>query len=115
MYPIYHGRNNSKINFGGFFTKLSWEVQRYPEILYNSFGQKIVDKILISIIFIILLLIDIFNLTKIIQVYYPVQYNWIDNMVYIGREIIGIEYLNTVQGINQRRAQPWGTVCICPP
>jgi len=31
------------------------------------------------------------------KVYYPVQYNWIDNMVYIGREIIGIEYLNTVQ------------------
>ena len=26
--------------------------------------------------------------------YYPVQYNWVDNMVYIGREIIGIEYVN---------------------
>jgi len=27
-------------------------------------------------------------------VYYPVQYNWVDKMVYIGREFIGIEYLN---------------------
>jgi len=28
------------------------------------------------------------------QVYYPVQYNWVDNMVFIGREFIGVEYLN---------------------
>jgi len=26
--------------------------------------------------------------------YYPIQYNWVDNTVYIGREIIGIEYIN---------------------
>ena len=26
--------------------------------------------------------------------YYPIQYNWVDKMVYIGREIIGIEYIN---------------------
>jgi len=29
--------------------------------------------------------------------YYPVQYNWIDKMVYIGREIIGIEYITEVR------------------
>merc|ERR1719385_210895 len=28
------------------------------------------------------------------QVYYPVQYNWVEKMVFIGREIIGVEYLN---------------------
>jgi len=28
------------------------------------------------------------------QVYYPVQYNWVEKMVFIGREMIGIEYLN---------------------
>merc|ERR1712156_1278103 len=32
--------------------------------------------------------------------YYPVQYNWIEKMVYIGREIIGIEYLNEVREMN---------------
>ena len=26
--------------------------------------------------------------------YYPVQYNWVEKMVHIGREIIGVEYLN---------------------
>ena len=26
--------------------------------------------------------------------YYPIQYNWVDNLVYMGREVIGIEYLN---------------------
>ena len=26
--------------------------------------------------------------------YYPVQYNWVDNMVFIGREMIRIEYIN---------------------
>ena len=26
--------------------------------------------------------------------YYPVQYNWVDKMVFMGREIIGIEYIN---------------------
>jgi len=29
--------------------------------------------------------------------YYPVQYNWVDNMVFIGRENIGIEYINEVR------------------
>jgi len=29
--------------------------------------------------------------------YYPVQYNWVDKMVHIGRERIGIEYIDTVQ------------------
>jgi len=29
--------------------------------------------------------------------YFPVQYNWVRNMVYIGREEIGIEYLNVVR------------------
>jgi len=32
--------------------------------------------------------------------YYPVQYNWIEKMVYIGREIIGIEYINEVREMN---------------
>jgi len=31
------------------------------------------------------------------QVYYPVQYNWVEKMVYIGREIIGVEYLDTIE------------------
>ena len=26
--------------------------------------------------------------------YYPVQYNWVDKMVFMGREVIGIEYIN---------------------
>jgi len=26
--------------------------------------------------------------------YYPVQYNWVDKLVYMGREIIGIEFVN---------------------
>ena len=25
--------------------------------------------------------------------YYPIQYNWVDKMVFMGREIIGIEYI----------------------
>jgi len=29
--------------------------------------------------------------------YYPIQYNWIDKMVYIGRENIKIEYINVVR------------------
>lgn len=29
--------------------------------------------------------------------YYPVQYNWVKKMVYIGREIIGIEYLGVTR------------------
>jgi len=31
------------------------------------------------------------------QVYYPVQYNWVEKLKYIGREMLGIEYINTVQ------------------
>jgi len=27
-------------------------------------------------------------------VYYPVQYNWVDKLQYVGREIIGVEYIN---------------------
>ena len=26
---------------------------------------------------------------------YPIQYNWVDNLKYVGREILGIEYINT--------------------
>lgn len=33
------------------------------------------------------------------KIYYPVQYNWVDNMVFIGRELIGVEYLNIVQEV----------------
>ena len=28
------------------------------------------------------------------QYYYPVQYNWVDKLVFIGREMIRIEYIN---------------------
>jgi len=34
------------------------------------------------------------------KIYYPVQYNWVDNMVFIGRELIGVEYLNIVQELD---------------
>merc|ERR1719195_2009110 len=34
------------------------------------------------------------------KVYYPVQYNWVDNMVFIGRELIGVEYLNNIQELD---------------
>jgi hypothetical protein len=41
------------------------------------------------------------------RLYYPVQYNWIDKMVYIGREVIGIEYINEVREVSvPRRSQP---------
>ena len=33
------------------------------------------------------------------RVYYPVQYNWIDKMVFIGREVIGIEYISEVREV----------------
>lgn len=33
---------------------------------------------------------------QIFQVFYPVQYNWVKKMVYIGREMLGIEFLNKV-------------------
>ena len=33
--------------------------------------------------------------------YYPVQYNWVDKMVYMGREIIGIEYINVEKEVMQ--------------
>ena len=29
-----------------------------------------------------------------VQVYYPVQYNWVEKLTYIGREMLGIEYIN---------------------
>ena len=32
--------------------------------------------------------------------YYPIQYNWVDNTVYIGREIIGIEYINVEKEVS---------------
>jgi len=32
--------------------------------------------------------------------YYPVQYNWVEKMVYIGREMLGIEYLNEVKEVD---------------
>ena len=32
--------------------------------------------------------------------YYPIQYNWVDNTVYIGREIIGIEYINVEREVS---------------
>ena len=31
--------------------------------------------------------------------YYPVQYNWVDNLVFVGREIIGIEFLNEAKEV----------------
>lgn len=34
------------------------------------------------------------------ETYYPVQYNWVDKMVYIGRELLGIEYINTVEEVD---------------
>lgn len=32
--------------------------------------------------------------------YYPVQYNWIEKMVYIGREILGIEYIGETRTVD---------------
>jgi len=34
------------------------------------------------------------------QVYYPVQYNWVEKLTYIGREILGIEYINSVEEVD---------------
>ena len=34
------------------------------------------------------------------KLYYPVQYNWVDNMVFIGRENIHIEYINEQREVN---------------
>jgi len=31
------------------------------------------------------------------KVYYPVQYNWVKKLQYIGRERLGVEYINTVE------------------
>ena len=31
---------------------------------------------------------------------YPIQYNWVDNLEYIGREIIGIEYIQEEREVN---------------
>ena len=33
--------------------------------------------------------------------YYPVQYNWVNKMVYMGREIIGIEYIGEEREVRQ--------------
>jgi len=46
------------------------------------------------------------------QVFYPVQYNWVDKMVYIGREKIGVEYINEVMELNHWAFGPhhlWST------
>ena len=37
-----------------------------------------------------------------ILLYHPVQYNWVKKMVYIGREIIGIEYLGVTREVGWR-------------
>ena len=34
--------------------------------------------------------------------YYPIQYNWVDKMVFMGREIIGIEYIGEQREVCSR-------------
>ena len=31
---------------------------------------------------------------------YPINYEWIDNLIYVGRELLGIEYINTVETVD---------------
>ena len=40
--------------------------------------------------------------------YYPIQYNWVDKLVFMGREIIGIEY------IGEQREVCIMSVCMRP-
>ena len=42
--------------------------------------------------------------------YYPIQYNWVDNLVYMGREVIGIEYLNVEKEVGVTTNNP---VLLC--
>ena len=32
--------------------------------------------------------------------YYPIQYNWVEKLVYIGRENIGVEYIGEVRDLD---------------
>ena len=44
--------------------------------------------------------------------YYPIQYNWVDNLVYMGREVIGIEYLNVEKEVGATTNKPNAAVRV---